>query len=306
MRNAASLAAGSAVIAVLAAGVFIFVGCGGSEGNIPNAPTETTAPVTETPTAAPVTESPTAAPPPTQSRATSTPEPATRATNTPEPSPATTAQPDETPATATATATATERPSKPATSAGGARADGPADETDGPSRKPGATPGPVSKTTGGGENTAASPEGPEYTWRDGDRVQRVYLETALVVQPSTENTDDDIVARDDGEASIVQKQPRHDEADTDPVFRSQAGDLMTLPGGVLLALDAEWDQARVNRFFSDHGIDRSRVQERDFSTNAFFVESEPGFPSLNLANELAEQEGVLISSPNWRTEVSLR
>ena len=306
MRNATSLAAGSVTIAVLAAGVFILVGCGGSEGNIPNAPTETAAPVTETPTAAPVTESSTAAPPPTQSRATSTPEPATRATDTPEPSPATTAQPDETPATATATATATERPSKPATSAGSARADGPADETDGPSRKPRATPGPVSKTTGGGENTAASPEGPEYTWRDGDRVQRVYLETALVVQPSTENTDDDIVARDDGEASIVQKQPRHDEADTDPVFRSQAGDLMTLPGGVLLALDAEWDQARVNRFFSDHGIDRSRVQERDFATNAFFVESEPGFPSLNLANELAEQEGVLISSPNWRTEVSLR
>ena len=48
------------------------------------------------------------------------------------------------------------------------------------------------------------------------------------------------------------------------------------------------------------------MQERDFAINAFFVETEPGFPSLNLANELAEQEGVLISSPNWRTEVSLR
>ena len=175
-----------------------------------------------------------------------------------------------------------------------------------PAQEPKATPSGVSTTTGGSRGAAASARGQEYTWHDGDRVESVYLETTLVVQPSTENTDDDIVARDDGEASIVQAQPRHEEADTDPVFRSQAGDLMTLPGGVLLALNAEWDQARVNRFFSDHGIDTSRVQERDFAINAFFVETEPGFPSLNLANELAEQEGVLISSPNWRTEVSLR
>ncbi len=94
--------------------------------------------------------------------------------------------------------------------------------------------------------------------------------------------------------------------DTEPVFRSQAGDLMTLPGGVLLALDAAWDDARVTRFFSDNGINKGRVEGRDWAVNAFLVETEPGLPSLNLANELATQEGVQISSPNWRTEVSLR
>ena len=81
---------------------------------------------------------------------------------------------------------------------------------------------------------------------------------------------------------------------------------MTLPGGVLLVLDAEWDQARIDRFFKDNHVDRSLVQERTFTTNAYFIETEPGFPSLNLANELAGQDGVVLSSPNWQTEVELQ
>ena len=45
---------------------------------------------------------------------------------------------------------------------------------------------------------------------------------------------------------------------------------------------------------------------RTFTTNAYFIETEPGFPSLNLANELAGQDGVVLSSPNWQTEVELQ
>ena len=343
MRNAASLAAGLATIAVLAAGVFVSVGCGGSE---PRKDASATAAPTATP---PATEDPEPTPVATSAgaNATSTPEPTPAATpvataapcryrrpDEPPPTPAATAAPTTAAATAapttaaataapttaaataaptTAAATAAPTPSpaaertpKPSAAEGAERGPDSPEVSERPAQEPKPTPSGVSTTTGGSQGAAASARGQEYTWHDGDHVQSVYLETTLVIQPSTENTDDDIVARDDGEASIVQAQPRHDEADTDPVFRSQAGDLMTLPGGVLLALDPEWDQARVDRFFSDNRIDRSLVQERDFATNAFFVETDPGFPSLNLANELAEQEGVLISSPNWRTEVSLR
>ncbi len=320
MRNAASLAAGLATIAVLAAGVLVSVGCGGSEplkdASAAAAPTATP-PATEDPEPTPVATS-------AGTNATSTPEPTPAATPAATPpaatpaatapaataaptTPAATAAPTTPAATAAPTpAPAAERTSKPSAAEGTERGPDSPEVSERPVREPKATPSGVSTTAGGSQGAAASARGQEYTWHDGDRVQSVYLETTLVVQPSTENTDDDIVARDDGEASIVQAQPRHDEADTEPVFRSQAGDLMTLPGGVLLALDPEWDQARVDRFFSDNQIDRSLVQERDFAINAFFVETDPGFPSLNLANELAEQEGVLISSPNWRTEVSLR
>ena len=77
---------------------------------------------------------------------------------------------------------------------------------------------------------------------------------------------------------------------------------MTLPGGVLLVLDAEWSKAETNAFFASHQIKLNRVSSLDIAANSFFVETEPGFPSLDLANTLAAQEGVRISSPNWWRE----
>ena len=81
---------------------------------------------------------------------------------------------------------------------------------------------------------------------------------------------------------------------------------MTLPGGVLLALDPEWDQARVDSFFSENDISNDRTSELSFIENGFLVETEPGFPSLYLANELALKDGVIISSPNWWREVETK
>ena len=88
-------------------------------------------------------------------------------------------------------------------------------------------------------------------------------------------------------------------------FRTTSGALMTLPGGVLLLLDPEWDQARVNLFFFENAIAKTRVSDREFGENAFFVETAAGFAALELANALAEEEGVLISSPNWSRAVEL-
>ena len=118
-----------------------------------------------------------------------------------------------------------------------------------------------------------------YTWRDGDRVMRVRLEPGA-----------------DKEAYGVRE--------SDPVFRSESGGgVMTLPGGVLLALDSSWSSSQVDAFFSRNKIKRNRVSPLGFLDNAFFVETGPGFPSLDLANDLAEQDGVVISTPNWGMEV---
>ena len=142
-------------------------------------------------------------------------------------------------------------------------------------------------------------QGTVYTWEDGDRTQRVVLQDDLVVQDNDAITPgDDVVARGVGD-SIIRKHPRHTQDDP-PVFRSESGGgLMTLPGGVLLALDPDWDQAKVDSFFSQNGIPKDRTSELDFIDNGFLVDTEPGFPSLELANELATNDGVLISSPNW-------
>ena len=90
------------------------------------------------------------------------------------------------------------------------------------------------------------------------------------------------------------------------MFRSDSGSIVTLPGGVLLVLDGEWSQTRVDTFFAGQGIAANGVEQQGFVPNAFLIETAPAFPSLELANVLADEEGVVISSPNWRTEVELR
>ena len=149
-------------------------------------------------------------------------------------------------------------------------------------------------------------QGDVYTWEDGDRTLNVVLEEDLTIQNSADIAPGvEVVARGATE-SIVRKQTGSTQ-DGLPVFRSQSGGgLMTLPGGVLLSLDSEWDKAQIESFFSQNGISMGQVSELEFLPNGFLVKTEPGFPSLNLANTLAKQDGVEISSPNWWTQLEAK
>ena len=176
-----------------------------------------------------------------------------------------------------------------------------------PPKKSQPTASPVERsTTGTRAETAVPGQGTAYTWEDGDRTMRVVRRDGLVVQKTAANApDDEVVARGATE-SIVRRQAKHGQ-DSRPVFRSESGgELMTLPGGVLLALDPEWDQGAVERFFSQNNISADRRSELGFIQNGFLVKTEPGFPSLELANTLAAQDGVVISSPNWWKEVEAK
>ena len=145
-----------------------------------------------------------------------------------------------------------------------------------------------------------------YTYEDGGRTMRVVLQSGLAVRKSSAVAlDDDLVVKGPVE-SIVKKRAGHGQ-DAPPVFRSESGGgLMTLPGGVLLALDPEWDQAKVESFFAANAISMDEVSGLEFMPNGFFVETEPGFPSLELANDLAAQDGVVISGPNWWREIEAK
>ena len=146
-------------------------------------------------------------------------------------------------------------------------------------------------------------QGGVYTWEDGDRTLNVVLQEDLVVQDTAKITaDDEVVSR--GVTDSIVRVKSGNTGDSLPVFRSQSGGgLMTLPGGVLLSLDSEWDQDDIEGFFSDNGISMDEVSKLEFLPNGFLVQTDPGFPSLELANSLADQEGVDISSPNWATQV---
>ena len=156
----------------------------------------------------------------------------------------------------------------------------------------------------GGPGATGPVEGDPYTWQDGDRAMTVKLQTDLVVEKDSGGLPRDVVEADESGTNVVRSADGQSKSDTLPVFRSESGALMTLPGGVLLVLSSEWSQAETNAFFSDNGIKMGRVSELDYVANGFFVETGPGFPSLDLANALAVQDGVEISSPNWGREVT--
>ena len=151
-----------------------------------------------------------------------------------------------------------------------------------------------------------SSRGDVFTYRDGDRTMRVVLQNDLVVQKTTVNTPDDIVILKGARDSIVRRQDRHGQ-DARPVFRPESGGgMMTLPGGVLLVLDAEWDQSEIAGFFLGNNIATDRISELGYLTNGFLIETEPGFAALEVATALTDQQGVVLSSPNWWREVEAK
>ena len=166
--------------------------------------------------------------------------------------------------------------------------------------------GPSSE--GASSEMEGASRGTVYTWQDGDRTLKAVLQTAPVARETetAAGASEDHPVKKGKAGSIVRKQSEPGSGGQ-PVFRSESGGgLMTLPGGIILALDPEWDRDAVEKFFSHNGISLDRTSELDFLDNGFFVETEPGFPSLELANALAGQEGVVLSSPNWAREVELK
>ena len=152
---------------------------------------------------------------------------------------------------------------------------------------------------GGSSNT-------EYAWKDGDRTLTVTLQPDLVVEEDDSGTSKSGASVGASGSNVVKSADGQGQKSGQPVFRSQSGSLMTLPGGVLLVLDAEWTATEVNAFLASNSIKLDQVSELDFVENGYFVETDPGYPSLNLANKLASQDGVIISSPNWWTEVTTK
>ena len=101
----------------------------------------------------------------------------------------------------------------------------------------------------GGTSGKDSDQGQVYTWEDGDRTMRAVLQEDLVVQDQSAITSDDDVVAGMGKDSIVRKQYK-EGGDAGPVFKSESGGgLMTLPGGVMLALGPGVGPSRGGQIF---------------------------------------------------------
>ena len=159
------------------------------------------------------------------------------------------------------------------------------------------------KKTGTGQS--APPEGEVYTWKDGGRSLRAFLQADLVVSREGAVTSAATPVARTSQGRIVRVADAS-QVEGHPVFRSTSGALMTLPGGVLLVFDPDWGEAQRDAFFAAHGIGTDRLSPLGEIPNGFVVATEPGFVSLELANTLAGQDGVVLASPNWWRERATR
>ena len=85
----------------------------------------------------------------------------------------------------------------------------------------------------------------EYRWQDGDRSQTVILQPDLVIDEGASTKGAEAEAPG---GAIVRSADAQGQGTSEPVFKSQSGALMTLPGGVLLVLEPEWTRRRSTPF----------------------------------------------------------
>ena len=96
----------------------------------------------------------------------------------------------------------------------------------------------------------------EYTWQDGNRTLKVVLQPDLALQDLGNSPPPKDAVADTGKGAIVKSDGSTGGL---PVFKSTSGELMTLPGGVLLVLEPNLSASNVNSFFARNGVKRDKA-----------------------------------------------
>ena len=130
-------------------------------------------------------------------------------------------------------------------------------------------------------------------WYDGDQRRVLWSEPSLVA---------DFSARSAKKSQIVKPSAlaKGDPGRQSPVFRERkeaSSAPMALPGGVILRFDPAASTEQQRALMAKHGL--QPVRELGDGTGVWLMASEPGLPSLELANRLYESGDFAAASPNW-------
>ena len=75
---------------------------------------------------------------------------------------------------------------------------------------------------------------------------------------------------------------------------------------MLVVLDADWGADEVGEFFALNEIKPAQITAMLPLPNTYLIATLPGLASLELANLLAGQSGVIAASPNWQREITTK
>lgn len=172
--------------------------------------------------------------------------------------------------------------------------------------------------------TALFAEEVAYTYYDGNKKMVVYIQSDLAASFGEAGTE--TLVRGAPDATLVKKmgfvsiyrvnatyarnlKSRNTAGTTSvsPVFTRSAeggGMKMALPGGVIVVLDKSWNSSRCEQWIKSRKL--SVVKKLPITGNYYEIASGAGLASLELANSLRNEEGVLSATPNWWREMSRR
>lgn len=171
---------------------------------------------------------------------------------------------------------------------------------------------------------ASGPKAQALEWHDGDRTLKLFHQKALVAefsqQPALSRSVPARSIKQQGNArilnlgsetratqSLVKARGAADSASTySEVFADEreGGRLRALPGDIIVQFEDTLSEADIEKFAKSKEL--KLLRKLEFQANTYLIASPPGMASLELANQLYEEEGVRQSSPNWWVETSAR
>jgi len=169
-----------------------------------------------------------------------------------------------------------------------------------------------------------------YTWFDGDREQRVWLNPELVAEFNPDSQGEQLLKSANPVAKIVPS--KHQQAgirlwqmgnNSDAALHSlkashpmgkysavlhdgpsSGGRMRALPGNIIVYLDPQWDEAAIRDWLNTRKLEV--VKKLEIGTNVLVIKTAPGLESLNIANTLYQSGEVKAAFPDWWQEVVAR
>lgn len=169
-----------------------------------------------------------------------------------------------------------------------------------------------------------------YTWYDGDREQRVWLNPDVVAEFNPDQKGESSVKSASSSARVLPTRHKqsairlwqtdnsavattrslkasHPQGSYSPVLHdgpNSAGRMRALPGNIIVHLDPQWDEATIQTWLGSHQLEV--VKKLEIGPNIYLIKTGPGLDALDAANALYRSGEVKAAYPDWWQEVTTR
>lgn len=178
-----------------------------------------------------------------------------------------------------------------------------------------------------GVSNKAFTSGTTYTWYDGDRVKKIWLNPRLIAEfdpkPANHDQSKNLAASATpvktkqrsirlwrlktavtSKSYIAQLKQSVPSGKISPVLHdgaSESARKRALPGNIIVHLDPSWDSQQVKTWFRQQALEV--VKPLNIGPNIFVIKTGAGLEALEKANEIYLSGKVVAAYPDWWQEV---